>query len=345
MNLTDKINILEKLGQNIKSSDLENLYERAAMKNPWFTKDNIKMAVESIVDHFLQKKLLESWLSNYSSDKKYPAKKIGLVLAGNIPMVGFHDILCVFLAGHISMIKYSEKDDILIPYFLKVLTDIEPQAEKYFERVDKISGYDAVIATGSNNSAKYFSYYFKNVPHIIRKNRNAVGMLSGTENAVELDALARDIFMYFGLGCRNVSKIFVPEGYDFHPLMSAFDQWKHLEFHHKYKNNLEYNHALYLLNQHPFMMHEALLLIESDEISSRVGCLHYEFYTNPIELAEKLLTQQDDIQCIIGHEDYIPGLKMIPFGKSQSPDISTYADGIDTMEFLTNLHVHALYHE
>src|SRR5690606_32965371 len=215
------------------------------------------------------------WIGNYPVLDEKPAKNIGLVLAGNIPMVGLHDVIATFLSGQKALIKYSEKDNVLIPALLELLHKIEPATKDYFEVVDRLKNYNAVIATGSNNTAAHFSYYFKNVPHIIRQNRNSVAIIHGNEHKPDFDRLAEDIFLYFGLGCRNVSKIYVPEGFQFNELMESFDSWKNLVNHNKYKNNLDYNHALYLLNNLPFLQHECIFLRESEHISSRVGSLHY----------------------------------------------------------------------
>lgn len=336
MNLQEKIHALEILGQSLASADVSEMLEKSRLANPWFTEENTRAALDSVIRLFLKKESLEKWARNYRIPETQTRKKVGLVLAGNIPLVGFHDILCVFMANHQALIKYSEKDNILIPWILDTLATINPSTKPYFTPVDKIADYDAVIATGSNNTARYFSYYFRHVPHIIRKNRNAVSILTGNETREELEGLAKDIFLFFGLGCRNVSKIFVPEGYDFNQFFYVLDDWKHLAFHNKYKNNLDYNHALFLLNKQKFLAHEVLLLVESPDIASRVACLHYEYYSNPGEVKQRLAGQEDEIQCIVSHDESLND--RVHFGEAQNPSLDTYADNIDTMSFLVNLH-------
>ena len=338
MNLQEKIDTLEALGNTLASADLSEVSERSRLANPWFTKENTRAALDSVIHMFLNKEALEKWVSNYRIPEKQTRKKVGLVLAGNIPMVGFHDLLCVFMANQQALIKYSDKDNILIPWVLENLAAINPETKSFFTPVDKITDYQAVIATGSNNTARYFSYYFRHVPHIIRKNRNAVSILTGNETREELQGLAKDIFLFFGLGCRNVSKIIVPNGYDFSHFFSVLDGWKHLAFHNKYKNNLDYNHALFLLNKQPFLAHEVLLLLQSADITSRVACLHYEYYTDPVEVKQRLAGQEDEIQCIVSHEESLN--YRVPFGQAQNPTLETYADNVDTLSFLINLHSH-----
>jgi hypothetical protein len=334
MILQKRIQLLDTLGKKLNQLDFSDIIEKAKNKNPWFTSESIKLSLEAVINKFLNAKTLNDWLDHYAVSTEVQSKKIGLVLAGNIPMVGFHDILCTFVCGHVSLIKYSEKDDVLIPAILDLMFKIEPESEKYFQKVNSLKDYQAVIATGSNNTSKYFYYYFKNVPHIIRKNRNGIAILDGTETTDDLKRLCKDIFYYFGLGCRNVSKIYVPENYDFHPLMSSFDEWENITHHHKYKNNLDYNQALYLLNLSPFLVHDTILLMESENIASRVGCLHYEYYRDIPSLKDKLAAKTDQIQCIVSKAKEGTFLQVIGFGETQNPALSDYADGVDTIDFL-----------
>ncbi|MBK6363260.1 MAG: acyl-CoA reductase [Saprospiraceae bacterium] len=337
MNVKERIKTLDLLGKRLTNYDFSEIIEKAKNKNPWFTTENIKLSLNAVISEFLTEKKLNDWIGHYSLPQLVQPKKIGLVLAGNIPMVGFHDILCVFICGHISMIKFSDKDDVLIPALLELMFGIHPETKTYFQRVDSLKDYQAVIATGSNNTSKYFHYYFKDVPHIIRKNRNGIAILDGKETKEELQLLCHDIFYYFGLGCRNVSKLYIPENYDFQPLLTAFDEWKNISYHHKYKNNLEYNQALYLLNLSPFMEHDTILLMESENISSRVGCLHYEYYHDMVSLENKLTAISDQIQCIVGKPLEGSIVHRIGFGNTQNPSLSDYADGIDTVDFLINV--------
>ena len=337
MKQSEKISLLNKLGNFIQDGGFEDEIRLATSKNPWFTEENIRFALTSICLHYLDETKLQQWLEAYVVDDKKPLKNIGLVLAGNIPLVGFHDILTVFLSGNHALIKFSDKDDVLIPAMIQKMAEWNPQTTSFFSKVDKLSGYDAVIATGSNNTSKYFEYYFRDKPHLIRKNRNGVAILDGKESDDDIRRLGHDIFTYFGLGCRNVSKIYIPEGFDLPNLLHAFDPWKPLAFHNKYKNNLDYNHALYLLNQEPFLIHDALILRESEAIASRVACVHYEYYKNVEDLSIQISNHKDEIQCIVGNLRLSDISETFDFGDAQTPSVSTYADGVDTMQFLLDL--------
>ena len=339
MELKDRIEALAYLGDQISSDEawLEPSISRAFYENKWFTPDNSRKAVKAIANQFLQSDILEAWLDNYSLNESSNRKKIGLVLAGNIPLVGFHDVMCTFLSGNVSMIKCSSKDDVLMKAVIGRLTDQFEEAKPYFEFCEKLTGFDAVIATGSNNSSRYFEQYFGKYPHIIRKNRNAIAILDGSETEDEFRALGEDIFNYFGLGCRNVSKIYVPSGYSFDGLLEVLhEEYKELINHNKYKNNFDYNNALFLLNKVDFLMSGSLIVTASNEIASRIATLHYEEYDNSAKLAEHLTEVKDQIQCIVGKGSNLDQ-KTFAFGQAQNPAIDDYADGVDTMEFLTSL--------
>jgi len=338
MILSERIESLVELGHQL-SNDKGILYQairQAYNENKWFIEENCHMAIESITDQFLQRKELENWVNAYSFPNEEAVKRVGLILAGNIPLVGFHDVLSVFIAGHKSVIKLSDKDKILLPAILNVLYDINPQASKYFVIVDRLTEYNAVIATGSDNSAVHFEYYFKHVPHIIRRNRNAVAILHGMESRADIVTLGKDIFNYFGLGCRNVSKLYVPKGYDLEFIMEALHDYKELVLHNKYKNNFDYNYAIYLLNQDKFLMNGCVLLKESTDITSRIAMLGYEYYNSIEELKALLTARQEEIQCIVSNQ-IIKGFNTVRFGHSQQPFLSNYADGVDTLEFLSKL--------
>lgn len=250
-------------------------------------------------------------------------------MAGNIPLVGFHDFLCAFVSGRQMLIKPSSKDKILISHLVENFFDNEPALKTEIEFSDMLKGCDAYMATGSNNSSRYFDYYFKKYPHIIRRNRTSVALLTGVETTDELEKLADDVYSFFGLGCRNVTKIYIPTGYDFVPLLSAFNKYNYLAEHHKYKNNYDYNLALHLLNKVEYMTNGSLLLIENKSFFSPISQLNYEFYDDKsITLSQ--IKASDDLQCIVSKEN-------IPFGKSQEPSVSTYADNIDTLRFFANL--------
>jgi len=337
MKLKERIALLCQLGEHFLKKDdyLEAVMHRTYANNHWFTVENQKEAVRAIAESFLQKEKLEAWLENYAVAANAHPSTVGLVLAGNIPLVGFHDLLCVFVAGHKSQIKLSEKDKYLLPYLLKLLTQFNPAAANYFETVGKLQNFDAVIATGSNNSARYFESYFGKYPHVIRKNRTAVAVLEGTEDAAELFALGKDIFQYFGLGCRNVSKIYVPEGYVFKELLEVLHEYKELVLHEKYKNNFDYNYALYMLNRMPFLNNGCLLITENASLHSRIAALHFEYFSDKNDLEIDLHRIRQEIQCVVAKSGLL-NLKTLPFGKAQQPELWDYADGVDTMDFLLN---------
>ena len=299
--------------------------QRAVDCNAWFTLENIEQAVSEIVGQFLQKDLLESWAKGYAEIAA--PKKVGIVMAGNIPLVGFHDFLCGFVSGHELFLKLSSKDDVLLKHLISKMTEWDAEVEEVVHVSDRIKDCDAYIATGSNNSARYFEQYFGKYPSIIRKNRTSVAILEGDETEEEMGLLARDVFSYFGLGCRNVTQLCVPEGYDFTKLIDVFCKYEDLILHNKYKNNFDYYLAIYLLNKVPFLTNNSMLLVENEIPFSAVAVLHYRRYANKEQLVEEL-KKSDDIQTIVGRN-------FTSFGKAQKPSLSDYADGVDTMNFLT----------
>lgn len=339
MKLKDRIAALGFLGDEIrpKAEWLESPIRIAYNENKWFTPENSWKALNAISDKYLQVSILESWASDYGIPEEPTNKKVGLVLAGNIPLVGFHDVLSVFVSGHISKIKCSSKDAVLLKAVVAKMIESFPECEPYFVFTEQLKDFDAVIATGSNNSARYFEQYFGKYPHIIRKNRNAVGILDGSETKDDLLALGEDIFNYFGLGCRNVSKIYVPENYDFDLLLGTLHEgYKEMVHHNKYRNNFDYNNALFLLNKVEFLMSGSLILTASKDITSRIATLHYETYTDIELLCLHLNEVKDQIQCIVTNTT-LGGISTFNFGEAQKPSISDYADGVDTMHFLKSL--------
>lgn len=338
MTLQQRIDTLSKLGTHLLGQDeyLDAVKHRTQFNNAWFTLENQDRAIRSIAQTFLNREKLEKWASAYEIKDEPDMKSIGLVMAGNLPLVGFHDVVCTFVAGHKAKIKLSDKDKFLLPYLLKLLSEIHPDAKDYFEIVDTLKDIDAVIATGSNNSARYFESYFGKYPNIIRKNRNAVAVLDGTETEDELHGLGKDVFRYFGLGCRNVSKLYLPLGYDFQRLMEKLHEFKDIVLHSKFKNNFDYNMALIMLNKVPFINNGCIILTEDAAIASRIAMLHYEFYRDKKVLAMELKNKEDEIQCVVSREE-LPGWDCVPFGKTQEPGLEDYPDGIDVMEFLVKL--------
>ncbi|NAY91036.1 acyl-CoA reductase [Muricauda sp. JGD-17] len=306
----------------------------AEQQNGWFTRNNILYALEQW-SALLTKENLEQWLSKYSIDDNVTPKTIGIVMAGNIPLVGFHDFICVLLTGNKVLAKLSSNDKILLPFLVDFLVK---QELKFKEKISFVEGkfkdFDAIIATGSNNTSRYFEYYFSKGPNIIRKNRNSVAILTGNESKGQLVALGEDIFRYFGLGCRNVSKIFVPKGYNFNVLFDALFSYKHVIDHHKYANNYDYNKAVYLMSDFKILDNGFLLLKEDKSLSSPIAALFYTYYDSEKTLREELNNQKEALQCIVSD-----GSKEtdISFGDTQKPTLDEYADGVDTMEFLINL--------
>lgn len=329
MTLLHRINLLSTLGEYMLSEEQgwTTVLEKAGRENGWFTPEFLDMAVKNISRSFLNKELLKNWTAAY----QLPAinetpKNIGIVMAGNIPLVGFHDFLCVFITGNRPVIKTSSKDQVLIKHLAEKLIEWEPGLDNEIRFSEMLKGCDAYIATGSNNTSRYFEYYFGKYPHIIRRNRTSVAVLTGKETKEELEKLADDVYLYFGLGCRNVTKIYVPPQYDFVPLLEIFKKYNYLADHHKYKNNYDYNLALNMLNKKFYMTNGSVLLVEEPALFSPISQLNYEFYPDK-ELLTKQLLQNPDLQCLVseGH---------IPFGRAQSPRLTDYADAVDTMAFL-----------
>lgn len=330
MNLQERKELLERLGEYMTGDDpsWEAAKRKAFAENQWFIPEFINLAAHNIAQQFLSPGKLQQLAGRYHvADENPSPKKIGIVMAGNIPMVGFHDLLCVFLSGHIAMIKPSSKDDVLIRHLVQKMTEWNEETNELARISDMIKNCDAYIATGSNNSSRYFEYYFQKYPHIIRRNRTSVAILTGNETGSDLEKLADDVYLFFGLGCRNVTKVYVPEGYDFIPLLEAFRKYNYLADNNKYKNNYDYNLAMLILNKKYYMTNESILLVEDRSLFSRISQLHYEYYKD-IKDVQDALKDHPDIQCVVNRNG---------FGTAQVPAICDYADGVDTMTFLQNL--------
>jgi hypothetical protein len=308
--------------------------ESAQHSNAWFTPEEIKKALDGL-SQMLNENDLEVWFETIQF-ASIP-KKVGLILAGNIPLVGFHDVLCVIATGNIALIKMSSSDDKLLPALLKQLKDFEPLVADHIEYVDRLAGFEAIIATGSNNTSRYFDYYFGKVPNIIRKNRNSIAVLSGDETTTDLENLGHDIFDFFGLGCRNVSKIYVPEGYDLKVFFEAIEKYQPIVNHFKYNNNYDYNKSIYLVNAVKHFDNGFLLVKDDENFVSPLAVLFYEEYTDINEIETKLSQQDDQIQCIVAAMDLKIRKEKIDFGQSQSPKLWDYADEVNTIEFLQTL--------
>jgi len=338
MNFSNRIELLSKLGAHLMQEDeyLDAVIQRTKYNNPWFTVENQQRAIQAIATSFLQADKLQQWVAGSNMTEPKTPKRVGLVMAGNIPLVGFHDLLCVFISGHKSVIKLSDKDKYLLPYLLKILSKLDAASEPYFEVVERFTDFDAVIATGSNNSSRYFESYFGKVPNIIRKNRNAVAILDGQETAEDLLALGKDVFRYFGLGCRNVSKLYLPEGYDFQLLLEKLHEFKEIILHHKYKHNFDYNMALLMMNRTTFWNNGCIILAENESIASRIALLHFEYYADRASLEKNLQSKKEEIQCVVANQP-VGAIPVVAFGKAQEPGLSDYADGVDTLQFLAGL--------
>ena len=329
------INNLVRLGELLsKTEQFNDIFEKAEQQNSWFTRTNVIFAFKSWSDA-LSKNNVQQWLSQYQLPQTTSPKKILIIMAGNLPLVGFHDLLCVLVAGHKAIVKLSSDDRVLLPYLIKQMKAFAPEwTEAVAFTDDKVTEYDAVIATGSDNTARYFEYYFGKKPHIIRKNRHSVAVLTGEETPEELQDLGKDIFLYYGLGCRSVSKLFVPQGYDFNLLFQAIYPYKDIIEEQKYANNYDYNKAVYLMSLYKLLENGFLLLKEDEHYGSPIATLFYEYYTNKEALKKKLATDREKIQCVVGH-NFIDG--EIPFGQTQTPKLWDYADGVNTLAFLLNL--------
>ncbi len=334
MEIQKHINAFSKLGDAIiKNKDKLKLGKH----NPWFTESNLEYALTEI-GNSLSKKNIEKWVSMYPHllQEKKETKRIGVITAGNIPLVGFHDFLSVLISGNIFVGKLSSKNDKLLPNVIDLLIKIEPKFKDYiFISENKLENFDAVIATGSNNSARYFEYYFGKYPHIIRKNRNSVAVITGNETDEDLQLLADDIFLYFGLGCRSVSKLFLPDGYDLDNIFRNSLKYKEVINHNKYANNYDYNRAIYLMNLTEFKDNGIMLMKENINMASPVSVVYFENYSKLETVKQRLDIEKDNIQCIVANKAVINNA--IPFGESQKPQLWDYADNVDTINFLLNL--------
>ena len=347
MKISNRIVAFAKLGQQIEQlnngtaesllqNDFNDLLIKVEQFNPWFTQKYLHLAFENIIK-MLDNSALESWVNNYSEYKFEDSNvRVGVIMAGNIPLVGFHDFLSVLISGKSFLGKLSSNDQFLLPYISKMLINIENKFDskiKFAEHLMK--DFDAVIATGSNNSSRYFDYYFGKYPHIIRRNRNSVAVLTGDETKEQLEKLADDIFIYFGLGCRSISKIFVPKAYDVTIILDAFEHYVFLHEHTKYFNNYEYNKSIYLINGIPHLDNGFCLLTENTAYSSPVSVLYYEEYEDINSLERRLLTENKQIQCIVGGEKL--NILHEKIGNSQYPNLDEYADNVDVIKFLGDL--------
>ncbi len=330
----DRIKAFEKLGdflidfcdENFNSNHpLEITIQSSSSYNGWFTVSNIRSSISAICNNLCSTKL-SSWLSSYSIPVE-AKKNISIIMAGNIPLVGFNDLLCVLMSGHRAIIKLSSKDNRLILPIIDELLIIEPRFKSDIKIVEKVENFDAVIATGSNESFKYFEYYFKDYPSLLRKSRTSVAILTGDESLDQRKALANDIFLYYGLGCRNVTKLYLPNNYDLNLLFEVFFEYQDVVLNNKYANNYDYYKAIYTMGNQNIFENGFFILKEDKSLYSPVAVLNYEYYDKKESLLIQLDKLKKYIQCIVGNE-------FIPFGKAQKPDLEDYSDGVDTLRFL-----------
>ena len=321
---------LQNDGENFNESDEEfnAILRKSEIENSWFTLENQKISLTQWAN-LLTEKNIKNWLSKYDIAKS--PKKVGLILAGNIPLVGFHDVISVILSQHIPVIKLSSKDKTMLPFLLSKWNEFS-EGNINYEFAERLKDFDAVIATGSNNTARYLEYYFKDSLSIIRKNRTSVAILKGDETVAELQLLAEDIFRYFGLGCRNVTRLFIPHDFLIDKIFESFLNFKEVINHHKYANNYEYNRAIYLLNQDRFWDNNFVMLKEDDALFSPLAVLNFSRYNNIEEVQDFISENELNIQAIVANPDL--GFDSINFGEAQNPSLDTYADKVDTMKFL-----------
>lgn len=351
MTLSNRIEAFHKLGEflrwfNVDSKSiqltdcqqkyfqiLENQIKQSVHHNAWFTEENVRFAIQTWAEILTYENLLK-WINAYEFFEKEP-KTVGIVTAGNIPLVGMHDFISVLISGHKIQIKMSSNDQKLLPVLADFLICLQPDFKNFIQFTDsKLSEFDAVIATGSNNTARYFETYFEKYPHIIRRNRNAIAVLDGNESAEQLENLGEDIFRYFGLGCRSVSKIFIPKGYDLDLIFNAIFKQKEIANHHKFKNNYDYNKAVYLMSGIALLENGFTLFKEDVTYASPISVIFYEYYNDLNALKTRLSIEKEQIQCIVSNQLIEDS---VDFGQTQIPQLWDYADGVDTLEFLLNL--------
>jgi hypothetical protein len=334
MNLEARIRAFTELGEYLKTDiykEAEKELNMATLVNPWFTMENIDKSLNTWSEQ-LKVDMLVAWIKPYKLKEISMPKKVLIIMAGNIPLVGFHDFLTVLISGHKVVVKMSSTDNVLLKVIINKLLRINSEFKQFIAFIDDVKNrkFDGVIATGSDNSAQYFDYYFKGVKKIIRKNRRSVAVLDGSESTLQLKYLSNDVFSYFGLGCRNVSKLFLPRGYELNKLFEAFFHYSHLVEHKKYGNNYDYNKAIFLMGSNKLVENGFLLMKEDKSLFSPVAMLYYEYYDD-VETVEQFIEKNaEQLQCVVSKKD-------IPFGNTQQPNLWDYADGVDTVDFLREL--------
>lgn len=338
MHINERIDTFIRLGEHLNSSNFEpvkrELAHQAYARNAWFTADNVYQALDAI-GRMLTPDDLPEWAFRYPVSNVSP-RTVGLIMAGNIPAVGFHDLLCVLMSGHRAMIKLSGQDIVLIQYLISKIIELNPAFAGRIQIAERLNAAEAYIGTGSDNTARYFEYYFASKPHIIRRNRTSVALLSGQETETELLGLGDDALTYFGLGCRNVSTLLVPEGFDFVRLLDTLEpRAEEFRSHHKFVNNYDYNKSIYLVNGVPHYDNGFLMLTENDGLVSPISVIYYHTYTDLSEAVQWISDRSAKIQVVVSRPELYSDA--VPFGQAQSPGLTDYADGVDTMAFLSGL--------
>lgn len=324
MFLQERINVLVQLGQHLQGQDdyLQAILKRTAFNNAWFTVENQEKALHTIATQFLDADKLNTWLKKYDFSKNSSPKSIGLILTDNLPLENFYEWMCIFLAGHKTLLKLAEKDKFLYPYLIKLLERFHPNAKNYFQIIPFLKNMDAIIARNIPRSNRYFETYFKKIPHLIQPKRVSIAVLDGKETREELLALGKDIFDYFGLGSRSTSKVYLPKNYKFEPLLEALHEYRQIVLHTSYKNNFDYSYALFMLNKTPYKANGCILLTENEGLQSGIANLFYEYYSDIKEMEEKLNQHRDDIEVVVSH-CALPDWNVVEFGKAQTPQLET----------------------
>lgn len=333
MSIEKRIKTLSNVAAHLQSPKTNDIIALAYAKNSWFEPSFSQQSIKAICSEFLAKNKLEKWLEPYCIEDDFSLNKtVGIVCAGNVPLVGFHDFLCCYVLGIPVRLKLSSKDDVLMRYTVQTILNEDEEYAQQFSFAEQLKDFDAVIATGSASTNRYFEYYFSQYPSILRSNRTSVAVLSLHETDNDLLALAHDVFLYFGLGCRNVGKIFVPLNFEVESLFQHFSNYAWLHQHSQYMNNYDYNRTILLMNQTSHLANEFLMMQENTQLHSPIATLHVERYENIHSVKNQLAALQEQIQCVVGNFE-----GMIPFGKAQFPQLSDYADGKDTIGFLLSL--------
>lgn len=333
MKLSERINAFATLGESLHDlpvNELNALLSRARNENAWFTEESVSMAIKGIAA-MLERNSLTAWAESYPAHAAEP-RIVGVAMAGNIPLVGFHDLLCVLISGHSLKARLSSQDSVLMRYVAQMLINADPRFANRIVFSEQLKDTGIMIATGSDNTARYFEFYFRNIPHIIRKNRASCAVIAGEESKEEFELLGRDIFSYYGLGCRNVSKLYVPDDFDFRPLIESWTSFESVLHHHKYANNYDYQKAILLVNQEPFLDSGFAIIRESESLVSPISTIYFEKYSSREEALEKISAHSDKLQVTASARGWLKN--SVPFGQTQNPTVSDYADHVDTMKFL-----------